>query len=390
MQARSPTTSLAVAALGCLGLASAMGIGRFAFTPMLPLMQQAYAMPLQQGSWLASANYVGYLIGALLCFALDLRPGTAARLGLGVVALTTFAMGLTDWFAAWMLLRALAGIASAFALVGMASWALSVLVRERRAHWAGWIFFGIGSGIVLAGVVGLVAGATNAQPAHTWLLFGAIATAIFALAWKPLSDDDATPVKAAAATRATGRIDSNAWTLIGCYGVYGFGYILPATFLPALGRQLLPDPLVFGWAWPAFGAAAALSTLIAANFKRVPPRRLVAFGTLLTAAGVAAPAISPGLVSILVSALLVGGSFVVVTMAAFQDARLIAGGSAPRVVAAMTAAFALGQLIGPLTVPAGAIDHALTVPSLAASALLIVAALVLLRSPAQRLIPAVD
>ena len=50
-------------------------------------------------------------------------------------------------------------------------------------------------------LIGLVAGATNAQPAHTWLLFGAIATAIFALAWKPLSDDDATPVKAPAATR---------------------------------------------------------------------------------------------------------------------------------------------------------------------------------------------
>ncbi|HKP65527.1 MAG TPA: YbfB/YjiJ family MFS transporter [Casimicrobiaceae bacterium] len=390
MQAQTHTTSFTAAALGGFGLASAMGIGRFAFTPMLPLMQHAYAMPLQQGSWLASANYVGYLIGALLCFALDLRPGSAARFGLCVVALTTFAMGMTDWFAAWMLLRTLAGVASAFALVGMASWALTALVRERRAHWAGWIFFGIGGGIVLAGLIGLVAGATNAQPAHTWLLFGAIATAIFALAWKPLADDDATPVKAAATTRATGRIDATAWTLIGCYGVYGFGYILPATFLPALGRQLLPDPLVFGWAWPAFGAAAALSTLIAAKFKRVPPRRLVAFGTLLTAAGVAAPAISPGLASILVSALFVGGSFVVVTMAAFQDARLIAGSNAPRVVAAMTAAFALGQLIGPLTVPAGAIDKALTVPSLAASVGLIAAALVLLKSPARRLVPAAD
>lgn len=99
MQAQSHTTPFTAAALGGFGLASAMGIGRFAFTPMLPLMQHAYAMPLQQGSWLASANYVGYLIGALLCFALDLRPGTAARFGLCVVALTTFAMGLTDWFA---------------------------------------------------------------------------------------------------------------------------------------------------------------------------------------------------------------------------------------------------------------------------------------------------
>ena len=86
-----------------------MGIGRFAFTPMLPLMQHAYAMPLQQGSWLASANYVGYLLGALLCVALDLRPGAAARFGLAVVAFTTLAMGLTESFAAWMLLRCTGG-----------------------------------------------------------------------------------------------------------------------------------------------------------------------------------------------------------------------------------------------------------------------------------------
>jgi len=380
----------AAAALGGFGLASAMGIGRFAFTPMLPLMQHAYAMPLQQGSWLASANYVGYLLGALLCLALDLRPGTAARFGLAIVAFTTLAMGLTGSFAAWMLLRAAAGVASAFVLVGMGSWAMAALVRERRAEWSGWIFFGIGSGIVLAGLIGLAAGAFEWSPASTWVLFGVVATAICVAAWRPLADDPG-PVKTAAAAHGTARIDGNAWTLIVCYGVYGFGYIIPATFLPALGRQLFPDPLVFGWAWPAFGAAAALSTIFAASWlKGMPPRRLVALGTLLTAAGVAAPALAPGLATILVSALCVGGSFVVVTMAAFRDARLIAGANASRVVAAMTAAFALGQLIGPLTVPSGSIETSLPIPSLVASVGLLAAAIVLLRSPARPLVPIAD
>jgi hypothetical protein len=154
---------------------------------------------------------------------------------------------------------------------------------------------------------------------------------------------------------------------------------------------LFPDPLVFGWAWPAFGAAAALSTIFAASrLKGVPPRRLVALGTLLTAAGVAAPALAPGLTTILVSALCVGGSFVVVTMAAFQDARLVAGADASRVVAAMTAAFALGQLVGPLTVRSGPIEMSLQIPSLIASVSLLAAAIVLLRSAARRLIPVID
>ena len=51
---------------GLLALAVAMGIGRFAFTPVLPMMQADLGLSLAQGSWLASANYLGYLLGALL------------------------------------------------------------------------------------------------------------------------------------------------------------------------------------------------------------------------------------------------------------------------------------------------------------------------------------
>src|ERR1041384_6753001 len=53
-----------------------------------------------------------------------------------------------------------------------------------------------------------------------------------------------------------------------CYALLGYGYIIPATFLPALARQYIDDPVVFGWVWPVFGAAAALSTLAAARFGR--------------------------------------------------------------------------------------------------------------------------
>jgi len=47
--------------------------------------------------------------------------------------------------------------------------------------------------------------------------------------------------------------------------VLGFGYILPATFLPALAREVVDDPHVFGLAWPVFGVAAALSTIATAR-----------------------------------------------------------------------------------------------------------------------------
>jgi hypothetical protein len=80
-------------AVGMLGLAAAMGIGRFAFTPLMPLMQEHAVLTMAQGGWLARTT--GYLAGALLCVFANPNPGAAARAGLSGVALFTFAMGLT-------------------------------------------------------------------------------------------------------------------------------------------------------------------------------------------------------------------------------------------------------------------------------------------------------
>ena len=63
----------AIALAGLAALAVAMGIGRFAFTPLLPMMQADAGLTLAQGGWLASANYAGYLAGALWAAAQPVR-----------------------------------------------------------------------------------------------------------------------------------------------------------------------------------------------------------------------------------------------------------------------------------------------------------------------------
>lgn len=376
-------SSIGATAVGVLGLASGMGIGRFALTPLLPLMQQSSGLSLQQGAWLASANYAGYLLGALLCLALAPSPRSAARGGLIGVALFTVALSMTEVFALWLALRAFAGVASAFVLVGVSSWALAALAREQRPGHSGHVFAGVGIGIVLVGVLGLVSGVAGWAPGAAWLLLGLLAAGVAFALWRPLGE--AQGIRRPAPGAPAAPLTADAWKLIACYGVFGFGYILPATFLPALGRELFPDPRVFGWAWPVFGLAAAASTFAAVHWLgAVPPRRLFALGLLVMAAGVAAPALSPGLPAILLSALCVGGSFMVVTMAGLQDARAITGAAAPRAIAAMTASFAVGQLVGPLMIPQGSIESSLALPSLVAAAALLASAVVLLRSEAGR------
>ncbi|CAD5374444.1 YbfB/YjiJ family MFS transporter [Rubrivivax sp. A210] len=342
--------AFAIAAMGLVGLASAMGIGRFAFTPLLPLMLQDGQLTLAQGAWLASVNYLGYLLGALAAARWPIAPATAARGGLVGVALFTLAMGASSSFGLWMAWRLLAGMASALVLVGISGWALQALAAAGRPAWAGLVFAGVGSGIALAGLVGLGAALGQQPPGLAWLLLGTLAAVAAGLGWRHIVAGPALPTPAAAATAAAAGGVARHWRVIVAYGSFGYGYILPATFLPAMARQQFADPAFFGSVWPLFGLAAAASTLLAARVARgLAPHVLWIASQLLMAAGVLAPALSPSLAALLISALCVGGTFMVLTMAAMQQARLDAGAATPRLIAVMTAAFAAGQLVGPLT-----------------------------------------
>jgi MFS family permease len=180
---------------------------------------------------------------------------------------------------------------------------------------------------------------------QAWVGLGSLAILSTALIW---------PVTRAI-PKSEGKLPSlrrwnlEASRLILCYGAFGFSYIIPATFLPAMAQRIVSDPGVFGWMWPAFGAAALASTLFAAGMsKRMGNRQLWIASQLLMAVGVALPALWHHLLSIVVAALLVGGTFMVISMVAMQEARQVAGRDPTPLISAMTTCFAVGQVIGPL------------------------------------------
>lgn len=360
----SPRAAVIAVWTGLIGLAVAMGIGRFAFTPLLPLMQQDAGLTLVQGSWLATANYVGYLAGAVICISTPPRPVRAIQWGLASIVVSTLGMALTHHFWLWLTLRFVAGAASAFVLVGVSAWAMPILGHLGKAAWSGRVFSGVGAGICLAGLISLVAGITAWGSQATWIVLGLAAAVFTCSIWRGLVIDPAQAPVATGAERTP--LTGQAWIAALCYGAFGYGYIIPATFLPALAREVITNPAVFGWVWPVFGAAAAVSTALAARFFPAhSPRRLWAFGQWVLAAGVIAPVLTVNLYVLLFSALCVGGTFMVITMAGVQEARRMGGTQAPRLIAAFTAAFALGQIIGPLTV--NLLHGSLTWPSLIAA-----------------------
>jgi MFS family permease len=346
-----PTISVPVTvAAAFTALAVAMGIGRFAFTPVLPMMEDDAGLTVVGGGWLAAANYAGYLVGALTALGGRFEAGRAVRGGLLVTGLATVAMGLSNSFVVWLALRAIAGIASAWALIFASAWTLDILARAGQRGMTGVAFGGVGGGIAGAGLLCAGAIAMGAGSDTVWIALGALALIATAALW-PVFRDGAGRPQVAAPGRF--RWSADAIRLALCYGALGMAYIIPATFLPSMAKMALGDPLLFRWAWPIFGAASLAGTIAAGRWQvRLGNRRLWQMSHVAMAAGVVLPVFSLGFAGIIAGALLVGGSFMVGTMTAIAEARDVGGPHAERFIAAMTAAFAIGQIVGPIAVSA--------------------------------------
>lgn len=348
-----------------------MGIGRFAFTPILPLMLRDGTLDSADGAQWAAANYVGYLLGAVTARRFSLDPRFGLKIALIGIVLTTFGVGGLDFLAfrvgadfcggalRWggAILRVLSGIFSAWVLVCASSWCLAELARKQAAQAGAWIYSGVGLGIVISGTLTWLGGR---QLAHwLWLELGVLCAlgSGFVIARLPSSlavapSNPRAPINPRiSVTRAPPIETSGLWRFILCYGIFAFGYIVPATFLPAMARQLVDDPLVFGLTWPIFGLAATVSVAASARWLAAWPRRSVwsvAQGVL--ALGASLPLFTQALWGLALAALLVGGTFMVITMAALQLIRECAAANPTPFLAKMTIAFATGQILGPLMV----------------------------------------
>jgi predicted MFS family arabinose efflux permease len=340
---------LAVCAAGALAMALAMGIGRFAFTPMLPLMIRDAQIDVAGGGWVAAANYVGYLLGAMTASRI---AWSATRLGTVALLLTaalTAAMALPGSLWLWMGLRFAAGVCSAWAFISTSIWCLGALAQLRRPSWGSGVYAGVGAGIALAGVFCLAGATAGASAPALWLQLGLLALAmtlpIVAVAAR--IGPESSP-RAGGAGRAAPPPRGTAGLVIS-YGVFGFGYILPATFLPVLARSVVDDPRLFGLAWPVFGSMAVLSTFAAGWIARHASRlRVWAAAHFLMGVGVLLPSLWLNGPMIALAALLVGGTFMVVTMTAVQESRARAPDNPTPFLSRMTAGFAIGQIAGPV------------------------------------------
>jgi len=371
---------------GGLALATAMGIGRFAFTPLLPMMLHDGTISLAGASWLASANYLGYLVGALFCMFKPL-PNPTAIIRTGLVSTLVLTLGMAvPWAAAWPLLRFAAGVASALVFVYTSGWCLSQAAWRGHASLGALIYTGPGAGIVLTGLAASAMVAADWRASIGWSIFGLLALVLTMLIW-PVFDARNTMSAAitAHAVHPSAASDHSALEvalLALAYGVAGFGYIITATFLPVIARQTLPGS---GWLdlfWPILGCGVIIGALFASRMRQVRDLRLMLLACyLIQAAGVALSLAIPTLLGFAMGSLLVGLPFTAITYFGMQEARRIRPHHLASTIGLLTALYGLGQILGPpmaayllkhAATPAAGFDLALEI---AAGSLLLGAAL---------------
>ncbi|MEM9098567.1 MAG: YbfB/YjiJ family MFS transporter [Pseudomonadota bacterium] len=367
---------LALAIGGLIALAAAMGLGRFLYTPLLPLMAADAGLTPQQAGWIASANFAGYLLGALLAA----LPGLSSRAWIGMIAalaasgFTTGLMALDGPVWLWLLLRFAGGLASAFVLVFASALVVRRLQSTGHDALTAIHFAGVGTGILVSAVISAPWFFSAADWSQIWQTGAGLTVAVLlALLWLiPKGETSTRPVK-------QGKRDPHLWRLILSYGCLGFGYVITATFIVTILRESGASRTEETLIWALVGTAAIPSVALWSwAARRYGGIRMYQLAMGLEAIGVAI-SVLPGTSAMLLAALLLGGTFMALTALGFQEAAKRTPGDGRAIMALMTACFGVGQMIGPsLAGWLRDLTGSFTLPSLIAAAVLVFGALIVM------------
>lgn len=348
-----PKELFTVLTAGAVVLLVVHGLGRFIYTPLLPYLVDDGQFSAANGAAVATWNYLGYLIGAMLAIwwhRID-QIRMLLPVSLAVHVITTLAITQTDNLTLISAIRTLNGVANGMVFVHAPALILEWLVLRNRASISGLVYFGVGIGLLLSS--GLVTGTADwLQGAQRWWPAALLS---IPLAWwgavrlirldiPSASYDDSGKV-----VTSTPLLDRASIPLFLSYAGAGLGYILPMTFLPLLAKIELPSG---HWLLDGAWVIVALCTIPAAwiwnrvggTIGDLPALRL---NFLIQLLGVLVAVIWPGDVGLFLCAVLVGSTFLGTVLLTQRIGRALHPHQGPRLSAAMVALYGFTQMVGP-------------------------------------------
>ena len=342
------TNNVAILILtGIAALTIAVGIGRFSYTPILPYMISELNLTTTEAGLIASSNYLGYLLGSLIPifpqFPKNIRSIFIYSIFISIISL--FAMGLTNTFEVFILIRFIHGIFSAFVLILGTSLIVSHVQKKGKIFLGTAHFSGVGLGMALSAIVVSYLGFLNFTWDELWFSIGilAIILSFQIIKFTPIQKAE---VKYNLKSKNKSSLGFSLITI--SYGLYGFGYVAFGTFISTMSR-LTPGlektepyvwfvvgitgiPSVFFWNW--FGSKIGNDIgLFLAN--------------LILGLGVLFSVLINNEFGIFISCILFGLSFVPITSMCLLEGQKRFSGSFIVSTAILTFSFSIGQMIGP-------------------------------------------
>jgi predicted MFS family arabinose efflux permease len=339
-----------VLAAGIASLLLTLGVARFAYTPLLPLMRQQAALGMQEAGWLAAINYAGYLAGALLSSMIKdiVVKDRLFRIGMMIAVASTAMMGIGHTFWLWAASRFLAGLTSAAGMLLGGALILNWLIRHGQRPELGINFAGIGLGIAgSAAVVALLSPGLDWQA--QWWVFTAIGTTLLwpVLAWLP------SPDRSAITTSGTPLTDHPPTVrvltlLMTAYFFAGIGYVVSATFIVAIVDALpgLAGRGTLVFLWLGIGAAPS-SILFDYLARRIGDIHSLLFAALVQILGILMPLWPGGLLFADLGALICGATFVGIVSLVLTMAGRYYPTRPAKMMGRMTLAYGSAQILGP-------------------------------------------
>ncbi|WP_312199198.1 YbfB/YjiJ family MFS transporter [Stutzerimonas balearica] len=338
---------------GAILLLVVHGLGRFVYTPLLPWLVEDGLLTIQQGASIASWNYLGYLIGALLA----LRWHSVAQIrrslpwALLLHVLSSLLQTQADSADALAALRLANGIANGLVFVQGPSLILEWLARQQRASSSGLVYLGVCVGLILSSLLvslsdGLLSGADRWWPAAV------LSVPLAWWGWRQLARldmPDQAPQPTSHASPSGRLLDRSSTPLFLSYAGAGMGYILPMTFLPMVARlQVEPGDFLIDSSWLVVAVATLPSPWLWNRLGvRLGDDIALRLSYLAQLIGVLAALLLPGALGILLCAVLVGGTFLGTVLLTQRLARTLHPHQGPRLSAALIALYSLTQLAAP-------------------------------------------
>ena len=364
------TNEAAIACIGMYCMAVVMGYGRFLFTATLPDIMVQLSLSTTIAGWLASINYIGYFIGALIAMFVPQRSTWQAMTLWAIISVVTTMllvipnMSLTLWY----IIRLIAGIASGVAMILSSSFVIQTLSPERRSVLSAVHYAGIGVGISASAIVTwwllklgyhfdviwLVAGVTSLPV--VWLLYAIKPRQVQAVDSQQIDAKQHVSVHQTYLNFKRSLYEAisghhKALTLLFVsYVLAGFGYISSATFLPVMAAQRLTTQTYAGlMIWLVVGIFAMLSNpLWGALAKRIGEIKTLMGLTVLQAFGMCLPIWFDGALGLYGNAAILGLTFVGMVSMTLTLFKNINPAYSNLLIALATLAYALGQFLGPL------------------------------------------